>query len=331
MCLRVPPCAPSLPPRAGSIDASLLITTRNRAADLAVTLGELERQDTGGLDWELIVVDNGSSDSTPRVLSEARARLPLRALEHATPGKNGALNLALPQARGALLVFTDDDVTPDLHWLERLCGAAQRWPGDSIFGGPIFPEFPPNTPEFLTAPDFSYASVAFARYAPDAPEGPLPQAPFGGNMALRAELFSEFSFNTQIGPAGSAYAQGSEYELTRRMNDRGYRNIFVPDAPVHHRIRADQVDPEWLLKRAFRFGRGLERVHPTPERRSLGSVPFKLWYELGLARLSRTALALGSAQRRLEAALHHEHLRGKIFEHRQNRGAAARAGTERDA
>src|SRR4029078_5463557 len=90
------------------------------------------------------------TDATPAVLNRARSRLPLTILHEPKPGKNGALNRAIDAARGRLLVFTDDDVEPDSRWVAEYVAAADRWPADSIFCGPVIPRFSPETPEWLT-------------------------------------------------------------------------------------------------------------------------------------------------------------------------------------
>src|SRR4051812_20676605 len=100
-----------------TLDASVLIATRNRPAQLAETLGYLARQASDGVRFEVIVADNGGDAATAAVLADARAALDVVAVVEPRPGKNRALNRALPRARGALLVFTDDDVEPRAGWL----------------------------------------------------------------------------------------------------------------------------------------------------------------------------------------------------------------------
>lgn len=299
-----------------SLDASVLIATRDRADELVVTLRAMALLETEGLTWELIVVDNGSKDSTEDVLRAHLTELPLRVCAQLTPGKNHALSAGISMARGALLIFTDDDVTPSRGWVRELCSAARRWPADGIFGGPILPEFPSGTPDWIASPDFSYASIAYARYVPAQAEGPVQQAPFGGNIALRAGVLERFSFNPNIGPSGGDYAQGSEYELTRRMNDSGLRNIFIPDAEVVHRIRRDQVTAEWLSARAFRFGRGSERIHPTRARYELRGVPLELWWQIARGKLRTFAARNKSERDHLEVALESAYLDGRAVEYR---------------
>jgi glycosyltransferase involved in cell wall biosynthesis len=142
----------------GALAASVLLATRNRAGLLRATLAHLARQVTDGLRWEVVVVDNGSEDGTAAVLAEARATLPLVVVSEPRAGKNRALNRALPLARGALLVFTDDDVEPEPRWLAEHVGAARRWPSHAVFGGPIAPRMPPTAPPWLATYTFSWAA-----------------------------------------------------------------------------------------------------------------------------------------------------------------------------
>ena len=244
----------------GACDLSVLIATRDRAGSLARTLDSLVVQETLGLDWELLVVDNGSSDETRAVLARFGKTLPLFALAEPRPGKNRALNHALGHARGRLLAFTDDDVIASPRWLDSLVAAAGRWPEAAVFGGPIEPLFPPGTPAWLRDPDFSFASEAFGAKRKSV-EGYTDALPFGANLALRSSVLEVLRFDEEIGPvAGVSYAQGSEYELLTRLRQRGERIVHVPDAQVAHVILPHQVELEWLFGRAERIGRGAARV-----------------------------------------------------------------------
>lgn len=243
-------------------DLSVIIATRNRAGLLETTLTHLAAQELDGRAWEVVVVDNGSTDDTPRVLDDFADRLPLVRLEHAEAGKNRALNRALTEARGDLLVFTDDDVAAPSRWLATLSAATDRWPEDNIFGGPVVPRFPPGTPSWMTRPDFEHTRWAFSGYHPRETEGATWQTPLGPNMAIRRNAMPETPYNETIGPAGTKYVMGSEVELLLRMYRGGEQFIFVPDAPVEHLLTEQHVTVDNVMARAHRFGRSEARLFP---------------------------------------------------------------------
>lgn len=303
----------------GACDLSVLVATRDRAGSLARTLESLAAQAASDLDWELLVVDNGSVDETPSVLERFKATLPLVALSEPSPGKNRALNRALESTRGRLLVFTDDDVIVSPGWLRALARAGERWPAAAIFGGPIEPVFPPDTAAWIRDPAFVLASEAFGA-KPRSVEGYTDELPFGANLALRASVFEALRFDEAVGPvAGTSYAQGSEYELLTRLRGRGERVVHVPDAQVAHVILPHQVELEWLFGRAERIGRGSARVKgKRVPRTPVGWIP--LFVNLWRARWNAHRARHLAPPDRFRLAYRAHYWRGYIAESRVLRG-----------
>lgn len=237
-------------------DISIMFATRDRADVLRQSLEGYFVMDTAGLKYEIIVIDNGSRDDTPAVLSEMAERLPLRSYVEPAPGKNRCLNRATALAKGRLWMFTDDDVLPDASWLHAYVEAAQRFPEEDVFGGRIEPVFPDDTPEWVRGMSPLVQKFAFSRFDPGLPLGPMRNSPTGPNMMLRRRVFDEFSYNETIGPAGKDYAMGSETELFARLREAGRDFIYVPASRVGHIIRPEQTTLTWLAGRAYRLGRG---------------------------------------------------------------------------
>ncbi len=104
---------------------SLIVSTRNRATRLPDFLARISSLDAPPGGWELILVDNASSDDTSLILERfaATAAFPVRCVRAATPGLSHARNAGLACARGEIIAFTDDDTLLEPHWLERLTGA----------------------------------------------------------------------------------------------------------------------------------------------------------------------------------------------------------------
>jgi glycosyltransferase involved in cell wall biosynthesis len=298
------------------MQVSVILATRDRANLLAGTLVELARQDTGRLTWEVIVVDNGSTDRTPEVLRTAAPTLPLVSVLEAQPGKNRALNRALDLARGELLLFTDDDVMPEPRWIAAMVGAADRWPTHGIFGGRIVPHFPPETPAWLRGHRFT--GTAYARFELPQGEGPMTKLPFGPNFMVRASAMGTHRYNEAVGPVGEDYVSGSETELLLRLTREGQHMVYVPGAVVGHVVRPDQLGVDWLLRRSYRLGRSsvelnFERLEG---RVPVAGVPLRVWGRLAKRWAYSLLGGFGDGQRRFEHAVEYHFLRGCIRQHR---------------
>lgn len=211
--------------------------------------------------WVLRIVDDGSTDGTAQLVASYRTRLPLQLLRLARGGKSAALNaaleIALREDPSDLFVFTDDDAIPDPAWLRHLEACAREHPGHAIFGGTIVPGWPEAPPDWV----LRLVPLGVAYGVTNCAEGPVfPGLVWGANMAVRRAVFEAgHRFDHRIGPNAGSYAMGSETEFTRRLGQQGYHAWFCQAARVTHQIRPSQLRREWLLARAYRFGRGARR------------------------------------------------------------------------
>lgn len=238
---------------------TVLLATRNRSRILKQVLASFCQLRSPSSGWKLVVVDNGSTDSTYEVLRSYENQLPLEYRPEPTLGKNTALNTGLAAVEGDLIVFTDDDVFPKPNWLVEMQSAADKHPEYSIFGGPILPRWEVPPPRWV---QWVEQSPAYAVTDPSLEAGRVsPRLVYGPNMAIRAGLFTaDTRFNSSIGPRGANYAQGGEMELIIRLSRQGHKAWHVPDAAVEHLIRQEQLKKSWVMQRAVRFGRGEFRL-----------------------------------------------------------------------
>lgn len=250
----------------------VIMATRNGTGTLERTLGSFAELNSPPGGWRLIVVDNGSDDGTSTVLDEFAARLPMSVLFEPRPGKNRALNAALPFIEGGVIVFTDDDIVAPVNWLMAYNELSLEHPDVSVFGGRVAPLWPCDPPAgLLTAIPLS---AAFAVHPPELEDGPVdPGMIWGANMAIRrAVLDAGFTFNELVGPAPGNYVMGSETELTRRLDQVGHRNWFSNRIEVGHQIGREQLMRGWLKARARRFGKALLRAEKLQNRESAVSI-----------------------------------------------------------
>jgi glucosyl-dolichyl phosphate glucuronosyltransferase len=233
------------------------ICTWNRARLLDLTLGRMiSMRVPGGVSWELLVVNNNSTDDTEKVLKSYKDRLPLRTLFEATPGKSYALNRAVDEARGDLIIWTDDDVLVDSDWLAAYATAVDRWPTASFFGGPIEPCFDGEPPGWLRQV-FPKVAVAFAalNLGKEPCELTHKGLPFGANLAIRTEVQRRSLYDLHLGPRPNSSMRGEETAMLQAIVRDGLSGRWVPDARVEHFIpRARQTK---LYLRKYYYGQGL--------------------------------------------------------------------------
>ena len=241
---------------------TVLLATKNRAPILRDVLESFCHLQAPQGGWKLVVVDNGSTDDTERVLGSFSNRLPLHTMREARQGKNFALNSGLTLLEGDLAVFTDDDVFPRNDWLIQLRQAADEHSDYSIFGGVVVPRWETSPPHWIRWVDWG---PVYALTPEGVIEGELrPEnitLVYGPNMMIRASAFQSGSrFDTGIGPNGKSYPMGSETELVQRLTQEGHKSWHVPSAIVEHLVRSEQMNRSWVLERGIRCGRGRQRL-----------------------------------------------------------------------
>ena len=112
---------------------TIAICTFNRAESLRRTLDSLvAMRIPSDLTWEIVVVNNNSTDHTDYVINEYLERLPLRPESEPQPELSNARNRAIDAAKGDYIVWTDDDVVVDAGWLTAYVEAFRRWPEAAV-------------------------------------------------------------------------------------------------------------------------------------------------------------------------------------------------------
>lgn len=238
------------------IAISIVLATRNRAPSLARLLDGLANQ-VDAPSFEVIVADNGSSDETPKVVEQAGKKLNVRYLREERPGKGRALNAALWEAQGELIVFTDDDVQPFPDWLFQMHKAAQEYPEYIAFGGRIVVDIE-RVPRWIRD---SYTLMGPLTSAHDNGPAPVPYAygayPYGPNMAIRRNTLKKVvnPFAETIGP-GTPQSVGDESFFWKHFSPASARDrLYVPLAAVFHEVESNNMAFFHAVRRCFLLGR----------------------------------------------------------------------------
>lgn len=243
---------------------SVILCTCNRSDSLVKALESLAASTMPPLaEWEVLVVDNNSSDSTHEVTEKFCRRDPahFRYLYEPRPGKSHALNRGIRAAGGDILAFTDDDVAVEPTWLQNLTAHLHNgtWAGA---GGRILPDRAFSPPRWIPS-GHKYALAPLTIYDPDLDDGPLSDAPFGANMAFQRRVFEQYGgFRTDLGPGlGGGIPQKSEdTEFGHRLLAQGERLRYESSAIVYHSLPAHRIRRGYFLEWWFDKARADVRV-----------------------------------------------------------------------
>ena len=227
---------------------SVCIPSLDTAATIGEQLDALAAQTYGG-DWEVVVLDNGSTDGSDRLVLDWADRLPgLRVERVESRGISHVRNAARRVARGDLLAFCDGDDVVVPGWLAALVDGAVTY---DVVGGRL-------DDRALNAPSVVAWRGAIPQDALMAPLGHLPFAP-GGNCAVWADVVDA------LGGWDPGYVAGSDdVDFSWRAQQHGFTVGFAPDAAIAYRYRADRRN---LYRQFFRYGRTealLQKRFPAP-------------------------------------------------------------------
>jgi glucosyl-dolichyl phosphate glucuronosyltransferase len=247
-------------PAESEFEFSLVISSKDRVDDLVLTLKTaLAALGAATRSWEVLVIDNASSDGTGRQAGDLLGDRG-RVVREEQLGLSHARNRALAEARGEVLVYIDDDITTSPGWVRAI--EARFDQKDLVaMGGPVRTIFPPGSDQGYVAAAMADGGAGTGDYQPGGParevQGNLGY-PRGGNMAiLRRALFELGGFDHELG-WGKRQVPGEETDLFNRMLANGGRIWFDPDAGVDHRLQADKVS--WDYLRGWHRGYGRASV-----------------------------------------------------------------------
>lgn len=265
---------------------SVVLATRNRVASLRATLATLAAATAPDGGWEVIVVDNGSSDGTAEAVAACAetSPVPVRLVSESRPGKSWAVNAGIQAVRGAIVAFTDDDVHVHPGWPSAIVDALAdpAWAGA---GGRIVPDVEGALPRWLSL-DGADRPMHLGGFDLGAEPARLVAPPFGANMAFRRDVFERYGgFRTDLGPAPGRYLPGQDTEFGHRLLRGGEALRWVPAAVVRHRVRPETMTEQYVTSWYFAYGRMSVRTGRAAVGRRLFGVPSSL-----LARWGRTVV-----------------------------------------
>lgn len=250
---------------------SIVIITRNRGERICPALAAVKQLDFDSSAFELVVVDNGSSDGTGDIAGRELAAAPFRWSLVTEPVKGicMARNRGAGAARGDWVLYLDDDAIVPPCWLREYSLAIDSCPGAIVFGGPA------TLDEALVRPWWWCSKFDWTMSCQDygGELGPYPEGghPYGLNMMIRRDcLLGAGGFDPELDRETSSFAD--ETELFIRLMQAGTRPVYVPGARVIHCVGQDRLAWKPYMARRELAGRShayLDYHHQTDFRHPL--------------------------------------------------------------
>lgn len=227
---------------------SLVICTRNRASSLSSCLEVLGRLHTD-IPYELVLVNNGSSDNTADILTGfARGqKTSIILVTEPQPGLSRARNAGIAAAKGDVIAFTDDDCYPDARYLTAITQCFSDKSVDFV-GGRVLLFDPADLP----------ITIQTLNRAIKLPAGTYlqPGLIHGANFAFRREVLNHIGgFDTHLG-SGTVCLGAEDTDLLQRASAAGFRGLYSPTPMVQHHHKRRTAKDEQDILRAYSIARG---------------------------------------------------------------------------
>jgi glycosyltransferase involved in cell wall biosynthesis len=231
---------------------SAIICTHNRDTYLGAAIDSLLAQDFAA-EFEVVVVDNGSSDRTSEVVKQRLGNPRLKYVFEPILGLSVARNTGAKAASSQILAYLDDDAVASDRWLQILFSAYQSNEKLAIAGGKVTLLWPPNTqpPKWLSpglAGNLGAYDLGDTIVYIDKPG----LTPRGLNYSIRRSFLEEIGgFDPNLGRVGKNLLSNEELQMTELALERGWQVAYLPDALAAHNVSPERINRSWFLSRGW--------------------------------------------------------------------------------
>ena len=253
---------------------TVILCTYNRSQILGKALESVVASELPeSVEWDVLVVDNNSTDRTREVIETFEKAYPgrVRYLFEPKQGKSNALNAGIRAAKGDILAFTDDDIVVAPTWLSNLTGVLDSGEWSSA-GGRIGASNSFQCPPWLSLQGEHNLGGVLGFFDLGDKAGASSEPFFGGNVAYRREVFGACGlYRTDLGRSGMSLLSSEDTEFSRRVNLAGGRLWYEPSAVVYHAVPDARLSKSHFLN--YFYFQGRSRIRESANRTDVYGVP----------------------------------------------------------
>jgi glucosyl-dolichyl phosphate glucuronosyltransferase len=250
---------------------SAVICSYNRARFIISAVESIFNQDFDKSCFEVIVVDNNSTDDTVKLLEKYKADHSGYNFKYFVEHNQGvayARTRCAKEASGEIVAFLDDDSTAQPGWLSQIVTFFDQHPDVYSVGGKITPRFITDIPNWYSR--YFFGLVGNFNLGPDEKQLTSNRYPCGANMSFRKKTFEEIGyFNADLGRKGTGLLATEEKDIYLRILAAHHKVYYLPGVEVLHSVEANKFDKAYVKRHSMGIGGG--------ERLLLKGHPFKLF------------------------------------------------------
>jgi glucosyl-dolichyl phosphate glucuronosyltransferase len=221
-----------------SLDVAVIVPTFNRASSLSKLLDSLCSQRAEDIRYEVLIIDNGSTDATLDVAAGYVAAFPfVRCLREPTAGASNARNRGIVSADARILAFIDDDVLAAPDWIAGIVRTFERHPEIHCLGGRVEPRWPRTPPSWLTSAHWGPLALQMGRgTAPYIDAAHASACLVTANFACRAEVLHE------VGLFSPEFIRDEDRELNMRLWAAGKRGKYEDSIVTYAAVQPERLE-----------------------------------------------------------------------------------------
>lgn len=237
---------------------SVILCTYNRDRYIYNVLRSIVNGDLPRSEYEIVLVDNNSSDNTKGECQRFVADFPDVVLRYCFEEKQGlshARNCGITNAHGDLLVYVDDDAIVNKEYLSTYADFFKRNSDAVAAGGPILPQYDGcEEPQWMS--HYTRQLITGKLYLGEHErEFPHDAFPGGGNAAYRKSVFDTVGlFNVELGRKGNSLIGAEEKDLFDKMATAGMKFYYLPTAILYHLIPPKKLTQDYFDRLTFSIG-----------------------------------------------------------------------------
>ena len=238
---------------------SIIICSYNRASYISDALTSLYNQSSELDNFEVIIVDNNSTDNTKEVYAawrQANVNGQFNFISENQQGASFARNTGAAIAKGEWVCFMDDDAVATADYVKNIIKHIQDQPFIVGFGGRIIPKYIPAEPKWMSY--YVSSLVGNFDYAPTACAFENGKYPLESNMIVKKSVYDQIGgFNVNLpGVVGTLRIGGEGKELFYKILALGHKIYYDPSICIHHVVEVKKLTSEYMYRVASGIGRG---------------------------------------------------------------------------